>query len=120
MPARPMPGKPTLEWSDLDREPYDGLVKGPTPDDVASIVEHLSRNAQPGGFVILRLADSNFIQCALVAGGLAVEYHEPKTDAHFTLREGPCDADFAITLFRAWMDDPTTIAQHADWEEMDL
>ncbi len=115
-----MPAKPTLEWSDLDREPRDGLVEGPTPNDVASIVQHLTSNAEPGGFVILRRSDTEFIQCALVEGGLAVEYHEPKADAHFALTGGACDAEFAVALFRAWMDDPTTIDHHADWEEMDL
>ncbi|MFN0012469.1 MAG: hypothetical protein ACKVS8_12590 [Phycisphaerales bacterium] len=115
-----IPPKPTLEWSDLDREPHDGLVKGPTPDDVAAIVEHLAGNAHPGGFVILRLGDSEFIQCARVEGGLAVEHHEPKADTHFALAGGACDAEFAVALFRAWMDDPATIGQHADWEEMDL
>ncbi len=118
-PSKPL--KPAvLEWADHEHEPHDGIVKGPTPDDVRSIVEHLARNAEPGGFVILKRADSHFIQCALQEGGLIVEHHEPAGDSHFALATGPCDAEFAVALFRAWLDDPAAIAEHAEWEEMEL
>lgn len=110
----------TLEWSDFDREPESGIVEGPTPDDIRAIVEHLGRNDEPGGFVVLKRADNDFIQCALQEGGLVVEYHEPDADAHFALDDAPCEPDLALSLFRTWLEDPATIDQHADWTEVDL
>lgn len=116
----PKPAAITLEWSDFDREPVSGLVKGPTADDVRAIVEHLGRNEEPGGFVILRRGEADFIQCAMQDDGLLVERHEPATDTHFALEGGPCDGPFAAALFVSWLNDPASVAEAADWERVDL
>ena len=108
----------TLEWSDFDREPESGIVEGPTPDDIRAIVEHLGRNDEPGGFVVLKRADNDFIQCALQEGGLVVEYHEARSDTHFTLADNPADTGEAVALFRAWLDNPCTLGDHGDWTEL--
>ncbi|MBL8990154.1 MAG: hypothetical protein JNJ48_01095 [Phycisphaerae bacterium] len=113
--------KPTfrLEWADLDTEPTDGQVAGPTRDDVRSIVEHLS--ACGSGFVILSAGDGDYIQAAAMEGdGLHVEYHEPVGDGHFQVADEPVSDSDSVALFLAWYDDRKSIADHADWIPMDL
>lgn len=109
-----------LEWSDFDREPESGLVERPTPDDIRAIVEHLGRNDEPGGFVILKRSDADFIQCAMHEGGLVVEYHEPDSDTHFALDDAPCEPELAVSLFRTWLEDPATLDRHGEWKKMDV
>jgi hypothetical protein len=107
-----------LEWAELDLEPGDGVVAGPTWDDVRAIVEHLGRCE--GGFVILSRGEQEYIQCARNAGGITVEHRAGSDDAHFTLADGPTDAEDAVGLFRAWFDDPSSIGEHAEWKPMDM
>lgn len=109
-----------MEWADFDREPVNGRVEGPTWDDVRSLVEHLGRNQDTGGFVILFQGEGDYIQCARIGDGLTAEYHEPAGQGHFVLAGGAADADAVVSLFRAWYEDPRAIAEHADWDPLKL
>jgi hypothetical protein len=109
-----------LDWSDFDREPTNGRVVGPTWDDVRSLVEHLGRNQDTGGFIILGRGEGDYIQCARQGRGLVAEYHEPEDDEHFAAAGGPLPAEDVVALFRAWFDDPRSIADHGDWEPMEI
>lgn len=109
-----------LEWADFDREPDNGVVEGPTWDDVRSLVEHLARNEDTGGFLILAKGEGDYIQCGRDPAGLIVEYHEPDGDTHHLLAGGPTDAETAVPLFRAWFENPRSIAEHGDWKPLAL
>lgn len=106
--------KHRLEWADLPLEPTNGVVDGPTWDDVRAIVEHLAKG--DAGFVVLSRGQAEFIQAAPIRGGLTVEHHEPASDGHFALADGAADVETAVSLFRAWYDDPASIGAHAEWE----
>lgn len=112
----------TLEWGHLSEGPEDGVVAGPTWDDVRSILLRLGECET--GFVVLSNGDDNFVQAAVrelgePEAGLIVEYRESADGDQYDLAEDFIDASRAIELFA------TYFGRHAlvdcgEWTPLDL
>lgn len=120
-----MPSKSVLrlEWADFTQTPQDGVVDGPTPDDVRAIIEHLARDES--GFVILAADEQTYIQTALCEpgepeAGLMVEHQQGSTDRHFILDEPLIDAARAVAAFRTFYNDPTAIPKFGRWKRIEI
>lgn len=113
----------TLEWADFDIEPADGLVTGPTLDDVESIVLHLGQCAS--GFVILSVSDMTYVQVAIKDlddpdAGLRVEWQDGDVGKHFDLAEDYISPERAAAVFRVFFQKPGAIKGAGPWKPMEL
>lgn len=110
-----------LEWADLDVEPCDGVVDGPTWDDVRSIVEHYGRCTE--GFIILARADEDFVQTTWKDGdpdeGLTVEWRRPSGE-HCELDEEFIAPERAVAVFGQFFHHPEAMASTGRWKAMEL
>jgi len=122
-PEMPSKSLLRLEWADFTQTPHDGVVDGPTPDDIRAIIEHLALDES--GFVILAIDGQTFIQTAHrepgePEAGLIVEHQQVSTDRHFTLDEPLIDAARAVAAFRAFFNDPAAIPKFGRWKRIEI
>lgn len=113
----------SLEWADLNLEPRDGVVDGPTWDDVESIVRRLAECDE--GFVIFARDAQTYVQAAVrmpgqPEAGLVVEYQVGSTARHFNLEREFIDAAVAVEVFRAFAANPAVQPGPGPWVLMDL
>lgn len=116
-------GQLRLEWADLDLEPCDGIVEGPTSDDVHSIVEHLGKCES--GFVILAKDELSYLQTTLAEpgepeAGFVIEYQDGTTDRHFVLDEEFVDLARVLEVFSVYFKRAIDIAAIGTWKKLDL
>lgn len=110
-----------LEWADLDVEPSDGVVHGPTLDDVRAIVEHFGGCTE--GFIILARGEEDFVQTAWRGGdpedGLTVEWRRPSGE-HSELDEEFIAPERAVAVFGQFFHHPEAMSSMGRWKTLDL
>lgn len=112
-----------LEWADFDIEPTDGLVKGPTLDDVESIVRHMTDCTD--GFVILGVSDMTYVQTTFrdmsdPDAGLKIEWQDGDTDRHYELDEEYISPDRAAAVFKAFFQNPAAMQSVGSWTPIEF
>jgi hypothetical protein len=110
----------TLEWAEHSDEPTDGMVKGPTWEDVEAIITHLDGCSEVSGFVVLSRAENDYFQCALIEEGLIAEYRTAVGDEHFELASGTAPLDVVLRIARTWFDDPASAANLDVWTPLEF
>jgi hypothetical protein len=113
----------SLQWADFDIEPVDGVVDGPTLDDVRAITRHLAQATE--GFVILSLEDERYIQTTFSEpgdgeAGFQLELRDGSAERHFELDEDFVDIATVVESFEAYFADPAGVAERAGWRLMKL
>lgn len=115
-------GRFNLEWADFDIEPFDGVVDGPTLDDVRAITRHLALATQ--GFVVLSLDDEHFMQATFAEpgdaeGGFQLELRDGGPERHFESEEEFVDNVSVVGAFEAFFAEPRGMAERGAWRLMD-
>ena len=109
----------TLEWAEHSDEPTDGMVKGPTWEDVEAIITHLDGCCEASGFVILSRDEQHYFQCALTEDGLIAEYRSSGDGEHFELASGTAPLEVVMRIARTWFDEPAAAANLDVWTPLE-
>ncbi len=117
----PAVSKFTLEWADFDIEPFDGVVDGPTLDDVRAITRHLALATT--GFVVLALDDEHFIQVTFAEpgdgeAGFQLELRDGGPERHFESDDDFVDNVAVVSAFEAFFAGPRAAAERGAWRAM--
>ncbi|CAN5849326.1 hypothetical protein BH11PLA1_BH11PLA1_14890 [soil metagenome] len=117
-----------LEWADFSLEPIDGVVEGPTADDVRAIVAHLGLSES--GFVILHELDGSgktraFVQVGLAEAGepeagMVIERQNGSLERHFRLEEEFVSAARAVEVFGSFFAAPGSLEKKFAWEKIEV
>lgn len=109
-------GTHTLVWDGLSTRPHSGQSRPAAWDQIEPILRGLDGG---DGFVILSTQPERYIQAAVGVDGLIVEYRDGSEGGHFSCVD-PMTLARTAELFRAYFEDPATIAGKGRWNRVEI